>query len=76
MEPHRMEGDAMPHNDQGGFHTGKPPKRTFEHKLAGGNHRKDGCCSYQLAGRALSKGKGRLALRYVRMDVKARLGYI
>lgn len=35
----------MPHNDQGGFHTGKTPKRPFEHKLAGGNHRssKDGC---------------------------------
>lgn len=34
----------MPHNDQGGRHTGKTPKRTFEHKLAGGNHRDtDGC---------------------------------
>jgi hypothetical protein len=34
----------MPHNDQGGFHTGRPPKRPTEHKIAGGNHRgRDGC---------------------------------
>jgi hypothetical protein len=42
----------------------------------GGNHRKDGCCSYQLAGRAVLRGRARLALRYVRMDLKARLGVI
>jgi hypothetical protein len=36
----------MPHNDQGGFHKGHRPSRTFEHRLAGGNHRKsDGCLS-------------------------------
>lgn len=40
-----------------------------------GSHAK-GCCSYQEAGRALVRGRGRLAVRYVRMDVKARLGLI
>lgn len=38
--------------------------------------RKQGCCSYEEAGRALLRGKGGLALRYVRLDVKARLGII
>jgi hypothetical protein len=37
---------------------------------------KAGCCSYQEAGMALLRGRGRLALRYVRLDVKARLGVI
>ncbi len=42
----------------------------------GGNHRKKGCCSYGEAGKAIVRGKGRLAMRYVRMDIKARMGLI
>jgi hypothetical protein len=41
-----------------------------------GGQRKQGCCSYEEAGRALLRGKGGLALRYVRMDVKARMGLL
>ncbi len=35
-----------------------------------------GCCSYQEAGRAIIRRNYKLAARYVRMDVKARLGII
>lgn len=38
------KGYTVPHNDQGGRHTGKTPKRTFEHRLAGGNHRNTSGC--------------------------------
>lgn len=51
-------------------------KRPTAHKVMGGNHRKDGCCSYEMAGRAVLRGRGRLAVRYIRMDIKARLGVI
>lgn len=37
---------------------------------------KQGCCSYQMAARALRRGKTGLALRYIRLDVKARMGII
>lgn len=52
-----------------GRHTGKVG-------WLGGKHRQDGCCSYELAARALARGKGRLAVRYIRMDLKARMGVI
>lgn len=42
----------------------------------GGNHRKQGCCSYQEAGRALMRGRTRLAYRFVTIDLKTRLGVI
>lgn len=52
-------------------------QRPAEHWLAGGHHRKNqGCCSYERAGDALVRGKGRLAVRYIRMDIKARMGLI
>lgn len=34
------------------------------------------CCSYQEAAKAIIRLEFRLAIRYVRMDVKARLGII
>lgn len=52
------------------------PKSKIQKSKTGGSHAKKGCCSYQEAGRALARGKGRLAIRYVRMDLKARLGVI
>lgn len=41
----------------------------------GGSHRRK-CCSYAEAGKAITRLEFRLAVRYVRMDVKARLGVI
>lgn len=70
------EGDNVPHipNSHGpGKHSGKRP---VGHRVLGGNHRKDGCCSYERAAVSLLRGKGRLAVRYIRMDIKARLGLI
>jgi len=37
---------------------------------------KKGCCSYIEAGKAITRLQFRLAVRYVRMDIKARLGFI
>lgn len=42
----------------------------------GGGNKKKGCCSYAEAGKAIRRRRYRLAARYVRMDVKARLGVI
>ena len=38
--------------------------------------KKKGCCSYAKASRAITRLEFRLAIRYVRMDIKARLGFI
>jgi hypothetical protein len=38
--------------------------------------KKKGCCSYAEAGKAITRLEFRLAVRFVRMDVKARLGLI
>lgn len=38
--------------------------------------RKKKCCSYHEAGKAITRLEFRLAVRYVRMDIKARLGFI
>ncbi len=58
-----------------------PPKRNRGNHGGGlnglgGSHRKQGCCSYQEAGRALMKGRTRLAWRFIRLDLKTRLGVI
>lgn len=42
----------------------------------GGKTPKKGCCSYAEAGKAIGRLEFKLAARYVRMDVKARLGII
>jgi hypothetical protein len=38
--------------------------------------KKKGCCSYVEAGKAITRLEFRLAVRYVRMDIKARLGVL
>lgn len=38
--------------------------------------KKKGCCSYAEAGKAITRLEFRLATRYVRMDIKARLGLL
>lgn len=73
--PHHNANNARKYHGKGspdrgkmvkGRHTGGP----------GGAHKKQGCCSYQEAGRAITRLQFRLAARYIRMDVKARLGII
>lgn len=45
----------MPHDYSPGRHTAGGRRRTFEHKLAGGNHRKQGgCCEFGVAVRAVA----------------------
>lgn len=65
----------MPHNYPKSPKPGRG-RHVGGHGGLGGNHRKDGCCSYVEAGKALRAGKGRLAVRFVRMDLKARMGLI
>lgn len=67
----------MPHIPKGGTPR-RPGGGKHEGGLGGmgGNHRKQGCCSYERAAVSLLRGKGRLAVRYVRMDIKARMGLI
>lgn len=38
--------------------------------------KKKGCCSYAEAGKAITRLQFRLAVRFVRMDIKARLGVL
>jgi hypothetical protein len=38
--------------------------------------KKKGCCSYVEAGKAITRLEFRLAVRYIRMDIKARLGVL
>lgn len=65
----------MPHNYPKPNKAGRGRHRGGNGGL-GGSHKKDGCCSYVEAGKAIRAGKGRLAVRFIRMDVKARLGFI
>lgn len=75
----------MPFEDRAGRHAGRTHKgkaaksknpRTFEHRLAGGHHRKEGCCFAVQAVKAVWAGKFRLARRYARLDVKTRLNLV
>lgn len=56
----------------GSYHEGRNYIPKTSHK---GKHSK-GCCSYAEAGKAITRLEFRLAVRYVRMDIKARLGLI
>lgn len=50
-------------------------KKIAKAKSGAGSHRRK-CCSYAEAGKAITRLEFRLAVRYVRMDVKARMGFI
>jgi hypothetical protein len=67
-------GYAGKNSNPGAYRGGKTGNSGRPRGNKNGNQK--GCCSYQEAGRALLRGKGGLALRYVRLDVKARLGII
>ena len=64
-------GNANGPYGAGGF-KGKGPKKN---RMSSQRPSK-GCCSYAEAGKAITRLEFRLAVRYVRMDVKARLGVI
>jgi hypothetical protein len=51
---------------------GRKPPPPRPHSSSG----KGACCSYQEAGRALLRRHFRLAFRYVRIDIKTRLGVL
>lgn len=51
------------------------PAKKIKKAKTGGSHKK-GCCSYVEAAKAIRRLEFKLARRYVRMDVKARLGLI
>ena len=53
----------------------KISKSSIKRSQQGGSHKK-GCCSYAEAGKAITRLNFKLAVRYVRMDIKARLGVI
>lgn len=57
----------------GPFGAGSRPARV---RRGGDRVQQPGCCSYVEAGKALGGLRFRLAARYIRMDVKARMGLI
>ena len=63
------KGDSNP-GGPGGY------TRKIKASGGGGGHRRKGCCSYAEAGKAVTRLQFRLAARYIRMDIKARMGVI
>jgi hypothetical protein len=61
-EEDRMAKDKQPTNGPYSWGNGPQPKRK--------------CCSYAEAGKAITRLEFRLAARFVRMDIKSRLGLI